>query len=139
MGRQQNISFPAEAALPRQLRTDWAGWAAQIESFDFSDYGSIEDGTANTSTDPMGRAAMSASDQNSRSGGKSGNEAPQGPVYQAKIRLECGAMNKARSNLCDRITPRMSVQAEIMTGERRIIQYLLSPLSQTVSEAGREK
>jgi len=48
-------------------------------------------------------------------------------------------MNDARSDLCDRITPGMSVQAEIMTGERRIIQYLLSPISQTVSEAGRER
>ena len=33
----------------------------------------------------------------------------------------------------------MSVQAEIKTGKRRIIQYLLSPISQAVNEAGRER
>jgi hemolysin D len=33
----------------------------------------------------------------------------------------------------------MTVQAEIRTGTRRIIDYLLSPLAKTVSEAGRER
>jgi hemolysin D len=33
----------------------------------------------------------------------------------------------------------MTVQAEIRTGSRRIIDYLLSPLSRTVKEAGRER
>jgi hemolysin D len=31
------------------------------------------------------------------------------------------------------------VQAEIKTGERRIIQYLLSPIMQALDEAGRER
>jgi hemolysin D len=31
------------------------------------------------------------------------------------------------------------VQAEIKTGERRIIQYLLSPIAKTMNEAGRER
>jgi hemolysin D len=31
------------------------------------------------------------------------------------------------------------VQAEIKTGERRIVDYLLSPLAKTVDEAGRER
>jgi hemolysin D len=33
----------------------------------------------------------------------------------------------------------MAVQAEIRTGSRRIIQYLLSPLSKSLQEAGRER
>jgi hemolysin D len=33
----------------------------------------------------------------------------------------------------------MAVQAEIKTGTRRIIQYLLSPLAKSVQEAGRER
>jgi hemolysin D len=33
----------------------------------------------------------------------------------------------------------MAVQAEVKTGKRRIIQYLLSPISQTMDEAGRER
>ncbi|NJO34881.1 MAG: L,D-transpeptidase family protein [Rhodospirillales bacterium] len=35
--------------------------------------------------------------------------------------------------------PGLAVQAEIKTGERRIIQYLLSPIAQTLDEAGRER
>jgi hemolysin D len=33
----------------------------------------------------------------------------------------------------------MTVQAEIKTGSRRIIDFLLSPLAKTVGEAGRER
>jgi hemolysin D len=33
----------------------------------------------------------------------------------------------------------MRVSAEIKTGERRIIEYLLSPVVQAVKEAGRER
>jgi hemolysin D len=33
----------------------------------------------------------------------------------------------------------MAAQAEIKTGRRRIIQYLLSPISPTMNEAGRER
>ena len=37
------------------------------------------------------------------------------------------------------IGPGLAVQAEIKTGERRIIQYLLSPIAKTLDEAGRER
>jgi hemolysin D len=33
----------------------------------------------------------------------------------------------------------MAAQAEIKTGRRRIIQYLLSPISQAMNEAGRQR
>jgi hemolysin D len=62
-----------------------------------------------------------------------------GLVYAAKIELACGRENPARHPLCDRVQPGMAVQAEIKTGRRRIIQYLLSPISMALSEAGREK
>jgi hemolysin D len=37
------------------------------------------------------------------------------------------------------IRPGMRVSAEIKTGERRVIEYLLSPVVQAVKEAGRER
>lgn len=37
------------------------------------------------------------------------------------------------------IQPGMRVAAEIKTGDRRVIEFLLSPVMQTVSEAGRER
>lgn len=70
-----------------------------------------------------------------------------GLIYNARIRLDCthtGMLhpNKAARNspmLCKNVGPGMSVQAEIRTGSRRIIQYLLSPISKAVDEAGRER
>jgi len=64
---------------------------------------------------------------------------PFSSVYSAKIRLDCGANVKERAPLCDRVQPGMSVQAEIKTRRRRIIQYLLSPISKAMDEAGRER
>jgi len=37
------------------------------------------------------------------------------------------------------VGPGLQVQAEIKTGERRIIDYLLSPIVKTLDEAGRER
>ena len=37
------------------------------------------------------------------------------------------------------LVPGMMVEAEIMTGRRRIVEFMLSPLSKTASEAGRER
>jgi hemolysin D len=53
------------------------------------------------------------------------------------VEIDCTtAHNKV---LCSRITPGMAVQAEIRTGTRRIIDYLLSPLTKSVTEAARER
>jgi hemolysin D len=37
------------------------------------------------------------------------------------------------------LAPGLAATAEIKTGDRRIIEYLLSPLSRRVQEAGRER
>ncbi|MEO9824190.1 MAG: hypothetical protein ABJF50_07215 [Paracoccaceae bacterium] len=62
-----------------------------------------------------------------------------GLVYAAKISLPCKPLAPDRSPLCDQVQPGMAVQAEIKTGKRRIIQYLLSPISKAANEAGRER
>ena len=62
---------------------------------------------------------------------------PQGLVYSARIRLLKRTIRVAGRDQI--IGPGLAVQAEIKTGERRIIQYLLSPIAQTLDEAGRER
>lgn len=106
--------------------------AVKLEAFNFTDWGMIEgvvDTVSRDSVDP-GREAQQ--------GDKAG-QAPASPVYAARIRLRCGAGDPLRTPLCDRVQPGMSTQAEIKTGRRRIIDYLLSPIAQTVAEAGRER
>ncbi len=90
----------------------------KLEAFPFTDYGWIE-GTVET----ISRDAI----QDERLG----------LVYSARVRL-------SRDHLVvggrrQPIGPGMAVQAEIRTGRRRIIQYLLSPISRRASEAGRER
>jgi hemolysin D len=58
-------------------------------------------------------------------------------VYAARIRLNRSTIRVGGRD--QPIGPGLVVQAEIKTGERRVIQYLLSPIAQTVDEAGRER
>ena len=109
--------------------------AVKLEAFNFTDFGLIEGTVTNISRDAIDQSqqpAGSVRDEN-------GRPIQPGLVYAAKISLACGPDGPARHELCDRVQPGMSVQAEIKTGQRRIIQYLLSPISQAMNEAGRER
>lgn len=90
----------------------------KLEAFNFTDYGLIEGVVDNISRDAI-------ADENL------------GLVYNARIKLNQRHLiiNGKKQN----IGPGLQVQAEIKTGERRIIQYLLSPIAQTMDEAGRER
>ena len=54
-----------------------------------------------------------------------------------RIRLEKSELKVDERSV--RMTPGMAVTAEIATGERRVITFLLDPLSKTVYESGRER
>jgi hemolysin D len=90
----------------------------KLEAFPFTDYGLIEGVVETISRDAIQDEKI-------------------GLVYATRIRLSRNYISiGGRRQL---IGPGMAVQAEVKTGERRIIQYLLSPISQTVAEAGRER
>lgn len=109
--------------------------AVKLEAFNFTDYGLINGVVEDISRDAI--------DQNQQPAGatRDGNGRPVQPglVYAARIQLKCDHGIPDRSPLCDRVQPGMAAQAEIKTGRRRIIQYLLSPISQAANEAGRER
>jgi hemolysin D len=109
--------------------------AVKLEAFNFTDYGLVEGTVENISRDAIDQSqepAGSTRDAN-------GRPVQPGLVYAARISLRCAPGDPRRTYLCDRVQPGMAVQAEIKTGRRRIIQYLLSPISQAVDEAGRER
>lgn len=60
-----------------------------------------------------------------------------GAGYRAVIRLPGHFLESA--GLRHRLTPGMQVTAEIHLGNRSVMEYLLSPVQKTVSEAGRER
>ncbi len=60
-----------------------------------------------------------------------------GPVYQARVIVLPPDAGAASSSI--RISPGLQATAEIRTDERRVIDYLLSPLERRLDEAGRER
>ncbi len=105
----------------------------KLEAYPFTDYGIVEGVVETISRDAVPPEAPQQEQQNANA-----RAAPSPSlVYSARIRL-------LRNHLVIRgrrqpIGPGMAVQAEIRTGQRRIIQYLLSPISQAIDEAGRER
>ena len=90
----------------------------KLEAYPFTDYGIIEGVVESISRDAIQDEKL-------------------GLVYSARIALSRDTIQVGGRT--QQIGPGLAVQAEIKTGERRIIQYLLSPISQTMSEAGRER
>lgn len=105
----------------------------KLEAYPFTDYGLIEG-----RVDSISRDAIDYSQQGAGAvRDNSGKPPPTGLVYAARIRLNRRTIHVGSRD--QPIGPGLSVQAEIKTGERRIIQYLLSPIAQTLDEAGRER
>lgn len=59
-----------------------------------------------------------------------------GLVFPARVTLDVVQRGKARAL---RLSPGMSAIGEIITGHRRVIEYLWSPIAKATSEAGRER
>ncbi|TIX51144.1 HlyD family type I secretion periplasmic adaptor subunit [Alteraurantiacibacter aquimixticola] len=109
--------------------------AVKLEAFNFTDFGMLEGTVRTISRDAIDQSQQPAGSQRD----ENGRPVQPGLVYATSIALACGPDDPARTSLCDRVQPGMAVQAEIKTGQRRIIQYLLSPISQALDEAGRER
>jgi hemolysin D len=60
-----------------------------------------------------------------------------GPVYHARVRLLSPTI--LRDGVRVPITPGLSATADIVTGRRTILSYLVSPIDEAVSEAARER
>lgn len=60
-----------------------------------------------------------------------------GLVYPVRVRLDAADIAVDGKRMA--ITPGMAVNAEIITGDRRLIEYVLSPVLRYRSEAGRER
>ncbi|HEX8215119.1 MAG TPA: HlyD family type I secretion periplasmic adaptor subunit [Allosphingosinicella sp.] len=99
----------------------------KLEAFPFTDYGLIEGRVESISRDAVQQPA----------GAQGSGEAAPGLVYRARISLERNYVSVAGRRQA--IGAGMAVQAEIKTGDRTIAKYLLSPISKTVNEAGRER
>lgn len=91
--------------------------AVKIEAFPFTRYGTLPGKVTRISPDSI-------------------VDERRGLVFPATIRLEAKRDGRAREI---RIGPGMAATAEIVTGRRRVIEFLWSPVARAVSEAGRER
>lgn len=90
----------------------------KIDSFPYTRFGTLSGEVKHISRDAM-------------------EDQQQGLVFPARIRLDSDTLTVEGKPV--RLSAGMSVSAEIKTGRRRVIDYLLSPLQQYQSEAMRER
>jgi hemolysin D len=92
--------------------------AVKLEAFPFTRHGTIN-GTIETI------------------GSDAANDEKLGPVFPMGVRLACSTRDSAA--LCSQIGPGMAATADIRTGRRSILSYLMSPIDEARLEAGRER
>jgi hemolysin D len=110
----------------------------KVEAFNFTLYGLIEGKVLSVTRDAVQPSNENKGKSNNQNqGDPAAADGQSGPVYMARIALDQDWMMTENGKV--ELTPGMAVTAEIQTGERRLISYLLSPLVRHVSESMRER
>jgi hemolysin D len=90
----------------------------KVESFPFTRYGVLSGTVSSVSRDAIEDEKL-------------------GLYYTARVKVPKGRMSIDGVDV--QLSPGMAVTAEVTTGNRRLIEYLLSPVIQHVNESGRER
>ena len=111
----------------------------KVDTFDFTRYGLLHGQVLSISSDAIVRDANGDKSNDKQAGSTSATSEPKGQelTYAARI-----SVDRARMQVEDKmvnLSPGMAVTAEIKTGSRRIIGYLLSPLMKYKQESLRER
>lgn len=116
----------------------------KVEAFPFTRFGTIEGKVVQVSRDAIEeREATGLADSVSVSRGAQNQSALspaariQNLVYPTTIALARPLVRVGDNDV--KLLPGMAVTAEIRTGERRLIDYLLSPVSEVMSQAAHER
>lgn len=111
----------------------------KVDTFDFTRYGLLHGKVRSISSDSIAREAPSDKSNDNPAGSPSATSEPKGQElsYAARISVEQTQMRV--DDKVVNLSPGMAVTAEIKTGSRRIISYLLSPLMKYKQESLRER
>jgi membrane fusion protein, hemolysin D len=113
----------------------------KLEAFPFTKYGTIAGKVVRISRDAVDdRDAMAANDPTTAGRSvapASGTPKTQNLVFP--VTIELSRLSITTDNREVPLTPGMMATVEILTGDRRVIDYLLSPLREVASTAGRER
>jgi len=105
----------------------------KIETFDYTKYGTVSGRVFHVSRDAIESNTRTGSGASVQVHQDDTKKDSKGPMYAIKVVLDHSAMTIDGRNVA--LTPGMSVSIEIKTGNRRIIEYFLSPLMQHVHES----
>jgi len=115
--------------------------AVKIDTFNFTKYGLLHGKIISISQDaiPRSKPTDPSSSSHQQTGAEDETSEPRGQelVYAARISLD-----RSQMQVEDRLvtlTPGMAVTAEIKTGKRPVIEYLLSPLAKHQEQAFKER
>jgi len=111
----------------------------KIDTFNFTRYGLIHGKVLSVSQDAIARYKPSDKSSDATPGSTTTSSEPKGQelVYAARISLDRTQMQIEDNRI--NLSPGMAVTAEIKTGSRTIISYLLSPLLKYRQESLRER
>jgi hemolysin D len=114
--------------------------AIKVDTFSFTKYGLLSGRVDAVSQDAVMRSKpIVEGNSRNQAGAESDSSEPKGQelVYVARIKLDQSHMLVDGKEV--NLTPGMAVTAEIKTGHRQIIEYLLSPLARHSQQALRER
>ncbi len=108
----------------------------KLETFPYTRYGTVTAKVTTITADAVMQTPQAAQQQG---GEKEGQQAPPsgGAVFPATLTLSRNTIDVDGKQI--RLAPGMNVTAEIKTGQRRVIEYLLSPVQSYAKESLRER
>jgi hemolysin D len=111
----------------------------KIDTFNFTRYGLLHGTVLSVSRDSIVRDKPPGNPANTSPGGATASSEPKGQelLYAARISLDESVMQVENGTV--NLEPGMAVTAEIKTGSRTVMSYLLSPLVRYREESLRER
>jgi hemolysin D len=111
----------------------------KVDTFDFTRYGLLHGKVLSISSDAIVRDNSADQSKEKQPGSATATSEPKGQelTYAARISVDRTQMQVEDKKV--NLSPGMAVTAEIKTGSRRIISYLLSPLAKYKQESLRER
>jgi len=109
----------------------------KLETFPYTRYGTVTAKVTTITADAVMQTPQAAAQQ--QGGEKEGKQAAPsgGAVFPATLTLSRNTIDVDGKQI--RLAPGMNVTAEIKTGQRRVIEYLLSPVQSYAKESLRER
>ena len=113
--------------------------AIKVDTFNFTRYGLLDGRVLSISRDAIMRDRREEGTRDQPGGAETASSEPKGQelIYSARVSLDRTAMMIEGRTV--QLSPGMAVTVEIKTGSRRIISYLLSPLTRYNQEMLRER